>query len=211
MHESSGFRKCSTLLLFQLFPWRLCLCLCVSIFVRIWVADVMSFQKMYGLRGPWGLNMVNQAFRIKIANRSKEKEKEKKIPGIGRYLMGPTEMCYKKSRGVQKWSHSATLETKRTWNPNIGVHVLFDYLFPSDKTKIGGRTSFGEPFIFGHRNCVILQSFQGQPKSWPSANSLAYSSSQSQATQIPCRQKRLFLGVFLEKKSFPGKTVDFHL
>ena len=52
MHESSGFRKCSTLLLFQLFPWRLCLCLCVSIFVRIWVADVMSFQKMYGLRGP---------------------------------------------------------------------------------------------------------------------------------------------------------------
>ena len=39
--------------------------------------------------------MVNQAFRIKIAYRSKEeeeeeKEKEKKIPGIGRYLMGPT-------------------------------------------------------------------------------------------------------------------------
>ena len=33
--------------------------------------------------------MVNQAFRIKIAYRSKEKEK-KKIPGIGRYLMGPT-------------------------------------------------------------------------------------------------------------------------
>ena len=54
MHESSGFRKCSTLLLFQLFPCRLCLChclyLCVSISVRIWVADVMSFQKMYGLR-----------------------------------------------------------------------------------------------------------------------------------------------------------------
>ena len=38
--------------------------------------------------------MVNQAFRIKIAYRSeKEKEKkkeEKKIPGIGRYPMGPT-------------------------------------------------------------------------------------------------------------------------
>ena len=36
--------------------------------------------------------MVNQAFRIKIAYRSKEKEKkeEEKIPGIGRYLMGPT-------------------------------------------------------------------------------------------------------------------------
>ena len=29
--------------------------------------------------------------------------------------------------------------------------------------------------------------------------------------RIHCRQKRLFLGVFLEKKSFPGKTVDFHL
>ena len=63
---------------------------------RIWVADVMSFQKMYGLRGPWGLNIIkNQAFRIKIAHRSKEeeeeeKEKEEKIPGIGRYPMGPT-------------------------------------------------------------------------------------------------------------------------
>ena len=37
--------------------------------------------------------MVNQAFRIKIAYRSKEKEKEKekeKKPGIGRYPMGPT-------------------------------------------------------------------------------------------------------------------------
>ena len=38
--------------------------------------------------------MVNQAFRIKIAYRSeKEKEKgeeKKKIPGIGRYPMGPT-------------------------------------------------------------------------------------------------------------------------
>ena len=41
--------------------------------------------------------MVNQAFRIKIAYRSKEKKKEKKekkekkkIPGIGRYPMGPT-------------------------------------------------------------------------------------------------------------------------
>ena len=35
--------------------------------------------------------MVNQAFRIKIAYRSKkEKKKEEKIPGIGRYPMGPT-------------------------------------------------------------------------------------------------------------------------
>ena len=38
--------------------------------------------------------MVNQAFRIKIAYRSKEKEKEKKIPGIGRYPMGPTINAY---------------------------------------------------------------------------------------------------------------------
>ena len=37
------------------------------------------------------MNMVNQAFRIKIAYRSEEEnEKEKKIPGIGRYPMGPT-------------------------------------------------------------------------------------------------------------------------
>merc|ERR1711978_523688 len=29
MLESSGFRKCITLLLFQSFPWRLCLCHCL--------------------------------------------------------------------------------------------------------------------------------------------------------------------------------------
>ena len=53
----------------------------------------MSFQKMYGLRGPSGLNMVNQAFRIKIAYWSEKEKKEKKkekIPGIGRYPMDPT-------------------------------------------------------------------------------------------------------------------------
>ena len=37
----------------------------------------MSFQKMYGLRGPSGLNMVNQAFIIVIAYRSKKEKKEK--------------------------------------------------------------------------------------------------------------------------------------
>ena len=43
------------------------------------------------------MNITNQAFRIKIAYWSKKekkekekKEKEEKIPGIGRYPMGPT-------------------------------------------------------------------------------------------------------------------------
>ena len=47
--------------------------------------------------------MVNQAFRIKIAYRSKKKKekKEKKIPGIGRYPVGPT-----KSRVFQEGSLS---------------------------------------------------------------------------------------------------------
>ena len=37
----------------------------------------MSFQKMYGLRGPSGLNMVNQAFIIVIAyGREEEGEGE---------------------------------------------------------------------------------------------------------------------------------------
>ena len=43
---------------------------------------------------------------------------------------------------------------------------------------------------------VIPLSFQGQPKSWPKPKSLAYSSSQSQVTQISCRPKWLLLGVF---------------
>ena len=36
----------------------------------------MSFQKMYGLRGPSGLNMVKQAFIIVIAYRPKGGEGE---------------------------------------------------------------------------------------------------------------------------------------
>jgi len=72
MLESSGFRKYSTLVVFQLFYRRLCLCLClchclclclclcICISVWIWAADVMSFQKMYGLRGPWGRTAVLQ-------------------------------------------------------------------------------------------------------------------------------------------------------
>ena len=54
----------------------------------------MSFQKMYGLRGPSGLNMVNQAFIIVIAyrprRRRRRRRRRRKIPGIGRYSMGPT-------------------------------------------------------------------------------------------------------------------------
>ena len=80
LFDSSGSRKCSTLLLFQLFSWHLflshCLCLCVCIFVRIWIADIMSFQKMYGLRGPRGLNMVNQVLRMKLAYWSERKKKK---------------------------------------------------------------------------------------------------------------------------------------
>ena len=53
----------------------------------------MSFQKMYGLRGPSGLNKVNQAFIIVIAyrpRRRRRRRRRRKIPGIGRYPMGPT-------------------------------------------------------------------------------------------------------------------------
>ena len=72
MLESSRFWKYSTLLLFQLFSWRLCICHClcncvclwVCIFARIWIADIISIQKMYGLRGPWGLNTV----KVKVTN-----------------------------------------------------------------------------------------------------------------------------------------------
>ena len=56
----------------------------------------MSFQKMYGLRGPSGLNMVNQAFIIVIAyrprRRRRRRRRRRKIPGRGRYPMGPTKM-----------------------------------------------------------------------------------------------------------------------
>ena len=38
----------------------ICICLCIWIFVRIWIADIMGFQKIYDLRGPWGLTAVFQ-------------------------------------------------------------------------------------------------------------------------------------------------------
>ena len=58
---------------------------------------------------------------------------------------------------------------------------------------------------------VIPKSFQGYPKSSPGINSLASRSSQSEVMPISCRQKTLFLGVFLDEISFPGQTVDFRL
>ena len=55
----------------------------------------MSFQKMYGLRGPSGLNMVNQAFIIVIAYRPRRRRRRRrKIPGIGRYPMGLTKKIH---------------------------------------------------------------------------------------------------------------------
>ena len=50
--------------------------------------------------------MVNQAFRIKIAYRSEKEEKKvkkkEKIPGIGRYPMGPTMMKDRGKEGTNK-------------------------------------------------------------------------------------------------------------
>ena len=38
----------------------LCIFLCICISVRVWVADIISFHKIYGLRGNWGLRAVLQ-------------------------------------------------------------------------------------------------------------------------------------------------------
>ena len=51
--------------------------------------------------------MVNQAFRIKIAywsEKEEEKKEKEKIPGIGRYPMGPTnivQLCATKSQAFE--------------------------------------------------------------------------------------------------------------
>ena len=68
----------------------------------------MSFQKMYGLRGPLGLNMVNQAFIIVIAYRPRRRRRRRKIPGIGRYPMGPTIMTNKScDHGIRRGTKAA--------------------------------------------------------------------------------------------------------
>ena len=42
------------------FVFVLCLSLCLFFSVRIWIADIMGFQKIYSLRGPCGLTAVLQ-------------------------------------------------------------------------------------------------------------------------------------------------------
>ena len=37
----------------------LCSCLCICIFVRIWIADIISFQKIYGLKNCCGTGRVD--------------------------------------------------------------------------------------------------------------------------------------------------------
>ena len=54
-------------------------------------------------------------------------------------------------------------------------------------------------------------SFQGCPKSWPVVNGLASSSSQTQKSAFLSPQKGRSEGLFLDKKNFPGETVDFRL
>ena len=75
--------------------------------------------------------MVNQAFRIKIAYRSKKKKKEKKkIPGKGRYPMGPTMMhfrCLLQARVAEVarehgWHPPRSLDSK-ILSPNIRFFV----------------------------------------------------------------------------------------
>ena len=72
--------------------------------------------------------MVNQAFRIKIAYRSKkekkkEKEKEKeKIPGIGRYPMGPTKRSENSHQEESVKDCKAAENVDEAW---LQVHFLF--------------------------------------------------------------------------------------
>merc|ERR1711873_37939 len=47
MLESSGFRKYSTLLVIQLFSWRLCLCHCLCIRVCLCICVPNSFLNSY--------------------------------------------------------------------------------------------------------------------------------------------------------------------
>ena len=113
MLESLGFRKYSTLVVFQLFYRRLCLCLChclclclclclcICISVWIWIADVESFQEMYGFRGPWGPAAVLQLtyeLRPKVATTTRTRTTTTtttttiaRLPLLGRTLgRGPT-------------------------------------------------------------------------------------------------------------------------
>ena len=57
MLESSGFRKYSTLLVFQLYSLRLCLCRCVQILI----ADIIGFHNIYGYMHLWSLRAVKRA------------------------------------------------------------------------------------------------------------------------------------------------------
>ena len=47
--------------MFQVCP-SLFICLCICIFVGIRIADIISFHKIYSLKGTWGLGAVLQAY-----------------------------------------------------------------------------------------------------------------------------------------------------
>ena len=67
--DSHAFKKYSTWWVFQalsicVFVY-VCICVCVFVIVfviseRQWIVKVMGFQKIYDLRGPWGLTAVFQ-------------------------------------------------------------------------------------------------------------------------------------------------------
>ena len=73
--------------------------------------------------------MVNQAFRIKIAYRSKKEEEEEKIPGIGRYLMGPTKSVL--SHSVDNWSVLFCFSNPGLQDPTICRAFAVDQFYPS--------------------------------------------------------------------------------
>ena len=99
--DSGLHKKYSTLLLFQLFSWRHwlfhgicnCLCICISISVRIWIGDVTSFKKMYGLRVPEAWMWEIGLWERKLLTDGGEKEEEGKYQ-IGWYPMGPTKKSF---------------------------------------------------------------------------------------------------------------------
>ena len=69
----------------------LCICLCIFIFVRIWIADIISFLKIYSLRVPeaWGQCYSSSMNSGKIVAYGWTGGRDGKIEGSTRGPRGP--------------------------------------------------------------------------------------------------------------------------
>ena len=125
---------------FPFFCLCICICrciyLCICIFVRIWIADIISFQKIYGLRGPWGLPAVLQLIYELRKNWRGRVDGTGEIEGSTRGPRGP-----KKRHNINQ---QLVLSVWNIWSPASEVHPILPFfqISPPNMSLISSSAFF---------------------------------------------------------------------